>query len=130
MHKLFISPEAGRDLSEIRRYLAKELKNPGFVRKTVNAILESIKSLSRFPEQGPSVEALTGFKTDLRMLLCGNHIALYKIEHSTVYISRIVDARQDYLRVLFGDDYWKDKRGSDNAERIKLAESEKNALSK
>ena len=29
MHKLFISPEAGRDLSEIRRYLAKELKNPG-----------------------------------------------------------------------------------------------------
>ena len=126
MHKLFISPEAGRDLSEIRRYLAKELNNPGFARKIVYAILESIKSL----EQGPSVEALTGFKTDLRMLLCGNHIALYKIEHSTVYISRIVDARQDYLRVLFGDDYWKDKRGSDNAERIKLAESEKNALSK
>ena len=130
MHKLFISPEAGRDLSEIRQYLAKELKSPGFARKTVNAILENIKSLSRFPEQGPSVEALTGFKTDLRMLLCGNHIALYKIEHGTVYISRIVDARQDYLRVLFGDDYWKDKRGSDNAERIKPAESEKNALSK
>ena len=129
MHKLFISPEAGRDLSEIRRYLAKELKKPGFAGKTVNAILENIKSLSRFPEQGPSVEALTGFKTDLRMLLCGNHIALYKIEHSTVYISRIVDARQDYLRVLSVDDYWEDKRGSDNAERIKPDESEKNALS-
>ena len=68
MNKVFISPEAGRDLSEIRRYIAKELKNPGSARKTVNEILNSLKSLGRFPEQGPSVEALTGFKTDLRIL--------------------------------------------------------------
>ena len=105
MNKVFISPEAGRDLSEIRRYIAKELKNPGSARKTVNEILDNLKSLGRFPEQGPSVEALTGFKTDLRILLCDKHIALYRIENGTVLISRIVDARQDYLRILFGEDY-------------------------
>ena len=33
------------------------------------------------------------------------HIALYRIENGTVLISRIVDARQDYLRILFGEDY-------------------------
>ena len=125
MNKVFVSPEAGRDLSEIRRYIAKELKNPGSARKTINEILKNLKSLGRFPEQGPSVEALTGFTTDLRILLCGNHIALYKIEHNIVYISRIVDARQDYLRILFGDDYWKDNHSSasDYDDRIKLAES-------
>lgn len=122
MNKVLISPEAGRDLSEIRRYIAKELKNPGSARKTVNEIL---KTLDRFPEQGPSVEALTGFKADLRILLCDKHIALYRIENGAVYISRIVDAKQDYLRVLFGDDYWKDNNtsSSDNADRIELAES-------
>lgn len=105
MNKIFISPEASRDLSEIRRYISKELKSPGSARKTVNEILKNMKSLGCFPEQGPSVEALTGFKTDLRILLCGKHIALYKIEDGTVFISRIVDARQDYLRILFGEDY-------------------------
>ena len=84
---------------------AKELKNPDSARKTVNEILKNMKSLGRFPEQGPSVEALTGFKTDLRILLCDKHIALYRIENGTVLISRIVDARQDYLRILFGEDY-------------------------
>ena len=92
-------------MSEIRRYISKELKNPGSARKTVNEILKNIKSLIRFPEQGPSVEALTGFRTDLRILLCDKYIALYKIENGAVMISRIVDARQDYLRILFGENY-------------------------
>ena len=105
MNKVFISPEAERDLSEIRRYIAIELKNPVAARKTVHEILENIKPLGRFPEQGPSVEALTGFRTDLRILLCGNHIAIYRIENEAVLISRIVDARQDYMRILFGKDY-------------------------
>ena len=106
MNKVLISPEAGRDLAELRRYIAEELKNPGSARNTVNGILKNIRSLGRFPEQGPSVEALTGFPTDLRILLCGNHIALYRIENGTVLISRIIDARQDYLRILFGKDYF------------------------
>lgn len=61
----------------------------------------------------------------MRILLCDKHIALYRIENGAVYISRIVDAKQDYLRVLFGDDYWKDNNtsSSDNADRIELAES-------
>ena len=125
MNKVFISPEAGRDLYQIRQYLSKELKNPGAARNTVNGIVKDIKSLGRFPKQGPSVEALTGFQTDLRILLCNKHIALYKIENDIVYISRIVDARQDYLRVLFGDDYLDVKSNPvpDAKEQVKLAES-------
>ena len=110
MNKIFLSPEAGRDLAQIRRFISKELKNPDSAGKTVNAILKQIRSLQDFPEQGPSVQALTGFSTDLRILLCGNHIALYKVENAAVFIARIVDARQDYLRVLFGDDYWEDNK--------------------
>ena len=105
MNKVFISPEAGRDLVQIKQYISKELKNPDSAKKIVKGIVKDVKTLGRYPEQGPSVEALTGFQTDLRILLCNKHIALYKIENGTVFISRIVDARQDYLRILFGEDY-------------------------
>ena len=125
MNRVLISPEASRDLSEIKRYISKDLKKPDSARKAVNGILNEIKSLKQFPEQGSSVQTLTGFSTDLRILLCGNHIALYKIENGTVYISRIVDARQDYLRILLGDNYWKgnNSSASDDDDQIKLAES-------
>lgn len=125
MNNILISPEASRDLSQIKHFISKELKKTDSARKTVDVTLKEIKFLQKFPKQGPSVQTLTSFSTDLKILLCGNHIAIYKIENGTVYVSRIVDARQDYLRVLFGDDYWEDNNtsASDNTDRIKLANS-------
>ena len=105
MNKVFISPEAARDLSQIKQYISTELKNRSAANRIVGSILKDLRALGRYPEQGPSIEAVTGFQTDLRMLLCGKHIALYKIENESVFVARIIDARQDYLRVLFGDDY-------------------------
>lgn len=105
MGKVFISPEAARDLAQIKQFISTELKNRSAASRIVGSILKELYALHRYPEQGPSVEALTGFQTELRMLLCGKHIVLYIIEGETVFIARILDARQDYLRVLFGDGY-------------------------
>lgn len=105
MNKVFISPEAARDLSQIKQYISTELKNRSAANRMVGSILKDLHALERYPEQGPSIEALTGFQTELRILLCGKHIALYKIESESVFVVRIIDGRQDYLRVLFGDDY-------------------------
>lgn len=54
---------------------------------------------------GVSVAAKTGFETDLRMLICKNQIAIYRIDTDTdtVFIARIINGRQDYMRILFGD---------------------------
>ena len=106
MTKLLLSPQAAGDLAEIKRYIAKELKNPAAAKKTVQTITRELRTLMRFPQAGPSVEALTGFPTEICFFLCGKHIALYRIEEKTVLIARILDPRQDYLRVLFGDDFW------------------------
>ena len=104
MNKVFISPEAARDLSQIKQYISTELKNRSAANRIVGSILKDLRELGRYPEQGPSIEALTGFQTGLQMLSCGKQIALYKIEKEAVFVARIIDARQDYLRVLFGDD--------------------------
>lgn len=103
MSKVFLSPEASRDLAQIKQYIALELKNPAAAGRIVAAILKELRTLERFPAQGPSVEALTGFPSELRLLLCGKHIALYKVENDTVFVARIIDPRQDYLRLLFGE---------------------------
>lgn len=105
MNKVCISPEAAQDLAQIKAYISKELKNPGAADRIIRSVLAELRTLGRYPEQGPSIDALTGFQTELRMLLCRKHIAIYKIEDGAVYVARVIDARQDYLRVLFGDDY-------------------------
>ena len=97
MNKIFLSPEAVRDLTPLKQYISFELKN----RSAANRII--------------------GFQTDLRMLVSGKHIALYRVEGKTVFVSRVLDARQDYLRVLFGDDYWNQARDTDH--RVQAAES-------
>ena len=68
MNKLFISPEAGRDLSQIKQYISTTLKNPDAANRIVGSILKELRTLGRYPEQGPSIEALTGFQTELRSL--------------------------------------------------------------
>ena len=49
---------------------------------------------------GVSIGAKTGYETDLRMLVVEGYIALYRIETETVSVGRIINARQDYIRVL------------------------------
>lgn len=102
---MFLSSEAVKDLSQIKKYISTELKNRSAANRIVSSILKELGTLERCPEQEPSFEALTGFQAELRMLLCGKHIALYRIEAERVFVARILDARQDYLRVLFGDEY-------------------------
>ena len=103
MNKLVISPEAARDLDEIKQYMISELKNPTAARRVVRSITRDLRILEHHAEAGPSVAALTGYSSDLRILVCGNYIAVYKVEGSTVLVARVINARQDYITVLFGD---------------------------
>lgn len=103
--KLKYTPESISDLQEIKHYIKTTLHNPAAANRIARAILDACSALKRFPEMGMSVEAKTDFKTDLRMLVCENQIAFYRVDMdtSTISIARIVNARQDYIRLLFGD---------------------------
>lgn len=104
MNELKISPEAARDLAEIKRYIAVELKNRAAADRVVRSILKSLRILTEYAEAGMSLEAKTEYPSDLRMLSCEKHIVFYRAEGSTVYVARIINGRQDYLRILFGDE--------------------------
>ena len=103
--KLEYTPEAIQDLLECKDYIGKNLHNPKAAARITKHILDTCASLKQFPEMGVSVEAKTGFETSLRMLSCENHIAFYDVDtdNDTVSIARIIDGRQDYIRLLFGE---------------------------
>ena len=103
MHKVRLTPEAAADLIGIKTYISATLGNPIAAAGTVRRIIKSLRNLESHPEAGPSLEAKTGFKTDLRFLVCGSYIALYRVEGGDVSVARILNGRQDYMRVLFKD---------------------------
>ena len=104
MNKLIVSAEAVKDLETIRTYISRELHNRASANKTVRAITRELRILERYAEAGPSIEALTGYPTDLHFLVCGKYIALYKIDDITVSVARILNAKQDYLQIFESED--------------------------
>lgn len=103
--KLEYTPEAIKDLREIKNYIGRNLRNPTAATRITRNILNACAALKQFPEMGASVEAKTGFETPLRMLTCKTQIAFYLVDadNDTVSIARIIDGRQDYMRLLFGE---------------------------
>ena len=102
MNKLRITPAAASDLAEIKAYISLELHNPQAAQRIVKSITHNLRHLQQNPHLGFSVSAKTARETDLRALLSGNYFLFYRVEIEAVQVARILDGRQDYLRVLFG----------------------------
>ncbi|MBQ2763731.1 MAG: type II toxin-antitoxin system RelE/ParE family toxin [Firmicutes bacterium] len=103
MSKIRLTPKAFQDLKEIKTYIAVELQNPQAAMGIVSKITKSLKILEEHPLAGPSVEAKTGFSSDLRILVCAQYIAIYRVENDFISVARIINAKQDYIRILFGE---------------------------
>jgi len=99
--KLRYTPEAISDLQSIKQYIKSTLRNPTAAARIAKMILDCCSALKSFPESGTSISALTGYETDIRMLVCENYIALYRIDDDTVSVARIIHVKQDYMRILF-----------------------------
>ena len=97
------SPQAIRDLQELRDYIRKALHNPSAARRISKKIMDTCGHLKKHPQLGASVAAKTGKPSDLRYLLCEKYIIFYRIDGEAVSVVRVLDGRQDYLYILFGE---------------------------
>ena len=102
MHKLHITPAAANDLAEIKAYISLELYHPQAAPRIVKSITHDLRHLQQNPHLGFSVSAKIGRGNDLRALLSGNYFLFYRVKGETIQVARVLDGRQDYLRVLFG----------------------------
>ena len=98
--KLRYAPEALKNIADLRQYIGETLANPTAAERIAASIMHSCSRLKFFPESGFSLQARTGYDTDLRVLVCGNYLAVYRIENGCITVVRVINGRQDYLADL------------------------------
>lgn len=104
MNKVILSFDAKEDLNEIRKYITEDLNSPSAANGVVAKITKSLRNLESHPFIGAPLSSIVDFETNYRFLVCGNYLAFYRSEENTVYVSRILYGRRDYLKILFKND--------------------------
>ena len=103
MNNLHLSEEAQNDLLEIKAYIEEELLNPSAALATVNRITKSLRILQNHAQAGAPLSSIADIESDYRFIVSGNYISFYRAYGREVYIDRILYARRDYMRILFGN---------------------------
>ncbi len=103
MNNLYVSKEAQNDLAEIKAYITQELKNPDAAIATVSKITKKIRALKNQAYIGALLSSVADTESNYRFLVSGNYLIFYRAYEKEVYIDRILYARRDYMRILFGD---------------------------
>ena len=103
MNNLHLSEEAQNDLLEIKAYIEEDLLNPSAALATVSRITKSLRILQNHAQAGALLSSIADIESDYRFIVSGNYISFYRAYGREVYIDRILNARRDYMRILFGD---------------------------
>jgi len=105
MLKLEYSPYALDKLGAIYRYIANELYNPNGAANTISSIRDKIRKLKTMPNLGAPLSSRCHFVPehldDVRVLLCGNYIALYKHDEKLIRVLNIYHTAEDYVSHIF-----------------------------
>ena len=101
MKFLKYSPEAARDLENIKRIVAEEFGESVAV-KTMKRIGKGIRTLEIAENAGSDLCKKYGIICDYRVLIVVRNYVIYRIEEEFVRIIRVVNERQDFIQVLFG----------------------------
>lgn len=103
MNNLHLSEEAQNDLLEIKAYIEEDLLNPSAALATVSRVTKSLRILQNHAQAGAPLSPIADMEGDYRFIVSGNYISFYRAHGSEVFIDRILYARRDYMRILFGD---------------------------
>lgn len=95
MYRLEILPTAWKDLEKIEDWYAEQFSVEGAI-KVSESILNSIDNLKLFPNIGVFTPDEWLNEQGYRMMVCGQHVAVYKNVGEVIYIYHIAGTRTDY----------------------------------
>ena len=105
MLKLEYSPVALDKLGAVYRYIANELYNPNGAAKVISSIRDKVRKLKFMPELGAPLASRCAFVPehllDVRVLLCGKYIVMYRHDGNTIKVLCIYHIAEDYVSHLF-----------------------------
>ena len=102
-YKINYTSKAQRDLDGIWDYIASEYQNISSADRTVQAIMDAVDQLERFPGLGPPLDSIVDIKSDYRFLTTGKYLTFYRILGAEIRVERILYGSRDYSPYLLDD---------------------------
>ena len=100
--ELYYTPKARNDLPQIKESIIEKFDDEDLAKKILRKMTETVRQLITFPYHGQELSGITGIYTDYRCLFCEKNYVFYRIEADRVCVIRVLNERQDYMRILFG----------------------------
>ena len=97
--KVNILPSAWEDLKMIEDYYLLEF-NVETALKVSDHILDCIERLESWPDTGSLTPDSWLNEMGYRMIICGQHVAIYRTIGDIIYIYHVFDTRTDYTKLF------------------------------
>lgn len=98
--KIEILPTAWEDLKSIEDWYMMQFGVETAL-KVSDHILDVIERLADFPDSGSMTPDSWLNKQGYRMVICGKHVAIYKVIRGTVFIYHIADTQTEYTKLFY-----------------------------
>ena len=103
MYKVQFSPRSREDLMRIRKHIAEEFGKK-ISEEVLRKIISKIKNFEEFPLMGRPLSNLIDIPTDYMYIVIEKNYVFYRVEDRFVKVIRILNTRQDFMRILFDID--------------------------
>ena len=105
-YQVFLADRAKQDLRDIHDYILVNFYSQQAADGKVDLLLSALETLELFPEACPQVSSrgygdMTNDGKPYRYMPIENYLAFYYIEKHTVYVARILGAKQDWVKIFY-----------------------------
>ncbi len=105
-YQVFLTDRAKQDLREIHDYILVNFYSQQAADGKVDLLLSALETLELFPEACPLVSSrgygdMTNDGKPYRYMPIENYLAFYYMEKYTVYVARILSAKQDWVKIFY-----------------------------
>ena len=100
--ELYYTPRARNDLVNIKESVIEKFDDENLAIEVLKKITKTVRQLVMFPYLGQELSGITGIYTEYRCLFCEKNYVFYRVEENRICVIRILNEKQDYMRILFG----------------------------
>ena len=100
--EIYYTPRARNDLVNIKESVIEKFDDEDLAKKILRKMTETVRQLITFPYLGQELSGITGIYTEYRCLFCEKNYVFYRVEENRICVIRILNEKQDYMRILFG----------------------------
>lgn len=100
--ELYYTPRERNDLVNIKESVIENFDDENLAIEVLKKIIKVVRQLVMFPYLGQELSGITGIYTEYRCLFCEKNYVFYRVEENRICVIRILNEKQDYMRILFG----------------------------